>query len=173
MNPVLPILKLVALLDVPLVVQLPQLMNLSEESIGYHQDINWEPDQAGGVYWLVESFLLRFPNFKAIYADGFIVLTETTYEQDLSTISFEKYSELLCVAEGTTKQWGIYFAKYFNCSVLINFLDMQTRIKVVMRPEDDLESTLENWEFKSGSLSFEVKQLRPRLVSLNCLALSP
>lgn len=158
------------LLDVPVIVQLPRTIKLEEESHEWCQSFDWRPDQAGGRHWLVESFLLRFPDYRAIYADDFIVLTEKPFEHDLSMIIFEKYSELLCFAEGTILQWGIYFAKYFNCSLLTNFLDLQAPIKIVMRPEDKLEFVLENWEFESERFSCEMKRLSPRLISLNCLA---
>ena len=158
------------LLDVPVIAHLPRIVELKEESYGWCQSFDWRPDQAGGRHWLVESFLLRFPDYRAVYTDDFIVLTEKPFEHDLSTITFKEYSELLCFAEGTIMQWGIYFVKYFNCSLLTNFLDLQAPIKIVMRPEDNLEFLLENWEFESELFSCEMNLLSPRLISLNCLS---
>ena len=127
----------------------------------------WDPDSKGGDAWCIQSFCLYHSNCLADFRNSFYILygSDLFISKDtplLTGIKFRSLHRDIAFAEGTSFDWGLYFAKYFGCSLIIHMKNPQRIFSSMIRPEDTLDQVLQNWHFKSVSLN----KLSPHILYL-------
>lgn len=163
--------KLIQFCDRPLIINLDdsELIGSSEKN----QQENWNPDPAGGAFWCVESFRMKYPYFAVVYREDSIILSRELGSLDLSSgisgINFQNLSGILSYAEGSPMQWGIYFARYFQCSLMIKSLSSNTSIRIALQPEDTLDVLLNNWQATVRQLKIDLVQINPAFLFMSSL----
>ena len=132
----------------------------------------WNADPRGGDAWCVQSFCLYHPNWLADFRNSSCILycsdlLISKNELILEGIKFRNLYRNITFAEGNSFDWGLYFAKYFGCSLIINVKNPQRTFSSMIRPEDSLDQILYNWQFKSASESIVLKKLKPDLLYMS------
>ena len=168
------IFKLMELVRHPLVVQCNTYLTspndwVSKSLADFHM---WDPDPRGGSAWCIQSFCLYDPRLSVefmddvsvLYSSRLIGLRESIFSE---TIAFKNLNRCISFGEGTAFGWGLYFAKYFRRSLIINLKNPLSRIDVAVRPEHSLEKVLLEWQSNSVSKPVILTQLSPSLLCMS------
>ena len=158
----------------PLVVQCNTYLALpndwvSKPSADLHM---WDPDPRAGSAWCIQSFCLYdsrlsvefMDDVSVLYSSRLIGLRESIFSE---VIAFKNLNRCISFGEGTAFGWGLYFAKYFRRSLIINLKNPLSRIEVAIRPEDSLEKVLLEWQSNSVSKPVILTQLSPSLLCMS------
>ena len=168
------LLKLLRCVSRPIIIQI----NYNQQFV-YPKVVNtrvnsniWNPDSKGGDAWCIQSFCLHNSNWLADFRNSYYIL----YSSDLlipdvfpicEGIKFKNLYREIAFAEGTAFDWGLYFAKYFSCSLIFQIKNPDEILTLKVRPEDTLNQVLKNCQFSSALHSVVLTRLTPELLYMS------
>ena len=166
--------KLLRYVRKPLVLQVSHSLSLYPNKL-LSTDIDsktWSPDFHGGDTWCIQSFCLNHPLWLADFRNSFYILycSDLIISDDLllsNGVEFRNLYRDIAFAKGTPFDWGLYFAKYFGCSLIIHMKSPQRSINMNIRPEDTLDRVLYKWSFNSVSEPLNLTKLNPSLLYMS------